>query len=112
MELQTFQDNNSFSKRATNTIPLLYDNCSYDSAPYSVIEYHTHKKRNQTHPPLPKPPRVHQNQPCTSEKDQDDASLSDTYVLIDKTEDMYEHMDSVKTTDTCQLRSDLYDSVI
>ena len=110
MELQTFQDNNSLSSPTPHTMPLLYDNYSYDSAPYSVIECHTHKKRRRARFPLPKPPTVYHNQPCTFKKNQDDGSLSESYVLINNTEDIYEHMDSVKITDACQLESD--DNVI
>ena len=109
VELQNFQGHNSLP---TNTLPLLYDQYSEVSAPYSVIAYHTHKKRNRTLPPLPKPPTLYRNRPCTHQKNQNDASLSDACLLLDNTEDTYEHMDSFMTTNTSQLKSDLYETAV
>ena len=112
VQLQTFGDHNSLSKLTTNTLPPPYDRYSEVSAPYFTTVCHTHEKGNRTLPPLPESPTIYQNQPCSFEKNQECASLSDTYVLPDNTEDIYEHMDSVMTTDDCQLKSDLYDNVI
>ena len=112
VQLQTFKDHNSLSKLTPNTLPPSYDRYSEVSSPYSVIACHTHEKANRTLPPLPESPTIYQNQPCSFEKNQECASLSDTYVLPYSTEDIYEHMDSVMTTDGCQLESDLYDNVI
>ena len=109
VELQNFQGHNSLP---TNTLPLLYDQYTEVSAPFSVIACHTHKKRNRTLPPLPERPQVYRNQPSTHKKNQNDTSLSDTYLLLDKTEDTYEHLDSVMTTDACQLKSDLYETAV
>ena len=108
VELQTFQDH----KLTINTLPPSYDRYSEVSAPYSVITRQTHEKANRNLPPLPESPTIYQNQPCTFEKNQDCASLSDTYVLPDNTEDIYEHMDSVMMADACQVKSDLYENVI
>ena len=112
VELQNFQDHKSLPRLTVNTLPPTYDQYSQMSTPYSVTACHTHEKGKRTRPPLPKPPTIYQNQPCTYEKNQDDASLSDTYVPPYYTEDIYEHMDRVMMTDACQLKSDLYDNVI
>ena len=112
VELQTFQDHKSLPKLTINTLPPSYDQYSEVSVPYSVTAFHTHEKGNRTRPPLPNPPQVHQNQPCTYENCQNDSSLSDTYVLPDDTEDIYEHMDSAKMTDACQLKSEMYKNAI
>ena len=112
VELQTFQDHKSLPRLTVNTLPPPYDQCTDVSAPYSMTACHTHEKGNRAHPPLPKPPTIYQNQPCTSEKNQDGAFLSDTYVLPNGTEGIYEHMDRVMMTDACQLKSEMYDNVI
>ena len=99
VELQTFQDHKSLPRLTINTLPPPYDRYSEVSVPYSVITRQTHEKANRTLPPLPESPTIYQNQPCTFEKNQDCASLSDTYVLPHNTEDIYEHMDSVMMAD-------------
>ena len=112
VELQTFQDQKSLPRLTINTLPPSYDQYSEVSTPYSVTAYHTHEKQNQTRRPLPNPPQVYQNQPCTYENSQDCASLSDTYVLPGSTEDVYEHMDSVMMTEASLLKSEMYKNAI